>query len=245
MRLVVQNGSHYFLHILLIFYFYMFKMIDCCPYLLSRKVKGAIGMKKFIFLVVIAVLLTFRPSISLGKEEQTYEVIPDEAIRLRILANSNSEKDQQIKREIRDRVNAEITDWVLKLKDEDIETARDVIERNLVDIEEIVQRVLDEHGSNDTFEVTFGDVEFPAKVYGNQVYPAGEYEAVLVTIGEGEGENWWCVLFPPLCFLDFSNGTSVADTDHSLAAEGAKEKKVEVKFFLFEWIEKIIDFLFK
>ena len=70
-----------------------------------------------------------------------------------------------------------------------------------------MENTLKREGSKDSFQVKFSkNVKFPTKVYGNFIYPAGEYEAVLITIGEGEGANWWCVLFPPMCFLDFRAG---------------------------------------
>ncbi|MEH7280107.1 stage II sporulation protein R, partial [Bacillus toyonensis] len=71
------------------------------------------------------------------------------------------------------------------------------------------------------------NVKFPTKVYGNFIYPAGEYEAVLITIGKGEGANWWCVLFPPMCFLDFSSGTAVRKEEHVVKAESPEEDQVE------------------
>ncbi|MEA3321275.1 MAG: stage II sporulation protein R [Bacillota bacterium] len=135
-------------------------------------------------------------------------VIPDEAIRLRILANSDSEQDQELKRKIRDRVNEEITVWVEGLTS--MENAREVITGNMDQIEKIVEEVMAEEGVVQTYNVDFGRVEFPTKMYGKFIYPAGDYEAILITLGEGTGANWWCVLFPPLCFLDFSNGEATA-----------------------------------
>lgn len=175
-----------------------------------------------------------------------YQVIPDEAIRLRILANSDKEDDQELKRTIRDEVNKEITKWVKEI--DDIEEARQLIQNRLPKINAIVGRVLEEQGSSQDYNVNYGeDVKFPTKVYGSYVYPAGEYEAILITLGEGKGSNWWCVLFPPLCFLDFSNGTSVAEEgeveEQEKDAEPAEEKseeeadgeEVEYKFFFMDW----------
>ncbi|WP_031406640.1 stage II sporulation protein R [Geobacillus vulcani] len=133
--------------------------------------------------------------------------IPDEAIRLRILANSDAAEDQQLKRKVRDAVNAQINGWVAELTS--FEEAKRVIRSHLPDIEQTVARVLRNEQSDQTYKVEFGPVHFPTKVYGNYVYPAGTYEAVLITLGEGKGANWWCVLFPPLCFLDFSNSDAV------------------------------------
>jgi stage II sporulation protein R len=135
-------------------------------------------------------------------------VIPGEAIRLRILANSDFESDQNIKRKVRDAVNAQITLWVQDLTS--MEKARTVIKAKLPEIEAIATKVVREQGENQSVKVEFGQVQFPTKLYGQFLYPAGEYQAVLITLGSGEGANWWCVLYPPLCFLDFSNGVAVS-----------------------------------
>ncbi|MEH7128660.1 stage II sporulation protein R [Neobacillus drentensis] len=136
-------------------------------------------------------------------------VIPGEAIRLRILANSDFEEDQAIKRKVRDAVNAQITLWVQDLTS--MEKARTVIKAKLPEIQAISEQVVREQGSNQSVNVEFGKVQFPTKLYGQFLYPAGEYQAILITLGSGEGANWWCVLYPPLCFLDFSNGVAVSD----------------------------------
>ncbi|MFP8643963.1 stage II sporulation protein R [Priestia aryabhattai] len=149
-------------------------------------------------------------------------VIPDEAIRLRILANSDGEKDQYVKRLIRDRVNEQITEWVKDLTS--VTVARKTIKENLPTLEIIAKEVLKEEGVNESVHVKFGKVEFPTKLYGQFLYPAGEYEAVLITLGKGEGANWWCVLFPPLCFLDFSNGEAVKAPELSEEPKAEKEK---------------------
>ncbi|NHC38524.1 stage II sporulation protein R [Bacillus sp. MM2020_1] len=136
-------------------------------------------------------------------------VIPGEAIRLRILANSDFEEDQAIKRKVRDAVNAQITLWVQDLTS--MEKARTVIKAKLPEIQAISEQVVREQGSDQSVNVEFGKVQFPTKLYGQFLYPAGEYQAILITLGSGEGANWWCVLYPPLCFLDFSNGVAVSD----------------------------------
>lgn len=136
-------------------------------------------------------------------------VIPKEAIRLRILANSDLESDQALKRMVRDEVNKNITQWVQELTS--INEARSILQAKLPEIQEIAKEVVKREGSNQSVNVEFGKVQFPTKLYGQFLYPAGEYEAILITLGEGKGANWWCVLFPPLCFLDFSNGVAVSD----------------------------------
>src|SRR5699024_112510 len=95
-----------------------------------------------------------------------------------------------------------------------------MIHDHVPEIEEIVQETLKTAEASDIFEVEYdSNVSFPTKIYDNFVYPAGEYEAVLISIGEAQGANWWCVLFPPLCFLDFSNGATVEEAQDTETEE--------------------------
>src|SRR5690606_7541926 len=103
--------------------------------------------------------------------------IPEEAIRLRILANSDRGEDQEVKRAIRDAVNEEITVWVQDLTS--LEDARTIITSRLDKIEKIVENELLARNLNDSFKVEFGDVQFPTKLYGQFLYPAGLYEGIL------------------------------------------------------------------
>lgn len=166
----------------------------------------------FVLIVIGANLFSY-----FGREyvrASEFKVIPDEAIRLRILANSDSETDQALKRIVRDRVNANITEWVKDLRS--IEEGRRVMKESIDKIEKIVESTLRDEGIEQSFTVQYNEqVAFPTKMYGQFVYPAGNYEAILITLGEAKGANWWCVLFPPLCFLDFSNGEAVPSVEAS------------------------------
>ncbi|MDV7765370.1 stage II sporulation protein R [Peribacillus sp. CSMR9] len=162
-----------------------------------------------LILTIGTIVSIYMPKAEMVGAEETM-VIPDEAIRLRILANSDTEEDQSVKRLIRDEVNKDITKWVEELTS--LDDARDVITSHLPDIQATAEAVIKEHGLEQSVKVDFGQAEFPTKLYGQYLYPAGDYEAVIITLGEGEGANWWCVLFPPLCFLDFSNGTAVSQS---------------------------------
>ncbi|MFJ7752790.1 stage II sporulation protein R [Peribacillus muralis] len=162
-----------------------------------------------LILTIGTIVSIYMPKAEVAGAEET-KVIPDEAIRLRILANSDEEKDQAVKRLIRDEVNKDITKWVQELTS--LDEAREVITSHLPDIQAKAEAVVKENGLEQSVKVDFGQAEFPTKLYGQYLYPAGEYEAVIITLGEGEGANWWCVLFPPLCFLDFSNGTAVSQS---------------------------------
>lgn len=164
-------------------------------------------------------------------------VIPDEAIRLRILANSDKEKDQAVKREIRDAVNEEINGWVAELTS--LEEARELMISRLDVIEEIANQKLNEANIDNTVQVDFNEAQFPTKLYGQYLYPAGTYEAIVITIGEGKGANWWCVLFPPLCFLDFSNSLAVSEGVEETVEEEKTESSTEEETEVPEKQEKV------
>ncbi|MCW4653523.1 stage II sporulation protein R [Bacillus sp. AS_5] len=187
-------------------------------------------MKKQVIAYLLILLIGAQLLVQFGymkADAKGPSVIPKEAVRLRILANSDSDKDQALKRKVRDEVKAQIDGWVADLTS--FEEARKVIKSHIPEIEKTVENTLKREGSKDSFQVKFSkNVKFPTKVYGNFIYPAGEYEAVLITIGEGEGANWWCVLFPPMCFLDFSSGTAVRKEEHVVKAESPEEEQVQL-----------------
>ncbi|AEA19021.1 MULTISPECIES: stage II sporulation protein R [Bacillus] len=186
-------------------------------------------MKKQVIAYLLILLIGAQLLVQFGymkADAKGPSVIPKEAVRLRILANSDSDKDQALKRKVRDEVKVQIDGWVADLTS--FEEARKVIQSHIPEIEKTVENTLKREGSKESFQVKFSkNVKFPTKVYGNFIYPAGEYEAVLITIGEGEGANWWCVLFPPMCFLDFSSGTAVRKEEHVVKAESPEEEQVK------------------
>ncbi|MBB5174090.1 stage II sporulation protein R [Texcoconibacillus texcoconensis] len=158
------------------------------------------------------------------------EVIPEDAVRLRILANSNQALDQEVKRTVRDEVNQHVTEWLQGIGDPDV--AEQKIEEGIGLLEDIVGETLEKADLNDDYEVRFDEAQFPTKVYGGNVYSAGVYDAIVIEIGDGLGDNWWCVLFPPLCFLDFSNGDAVFDEEGEQAStEQSEQEETEVRFF--------------
>lgn len=142
--------------------------------------------------------------------------IPQESIRLRILANSDSVQDQALKRQVRDAIVEQMNGWVSGPTT--LEEARVIVRERLPELEAVVGEQIRRYGYTYAYQVELGVVPFPAKLYGGKAYPAGDYEAVRVTIGAGEGQNWWCVLFPPLCFVDLAKGEAVAKKDQPKAA---------------------------
>ncbi|MGN8771471.1 stage II sporulation protein R [Paenibacillus barengoltzii] len=180
--------------------------------------------------------------------------IPQESIRLRILANSDGAADQLVKRRVRDAVVEQMNGWVAQLDNpRSLEEARRIIREHLPAIEEQVGQTLKQYGKNYDYQVELGTVPFPTKMYGGAVYPAGDYEALRVTLGEGKGKNWWCVLFPPLCFIDAGSGDALAKDAGAVTTATAKAsadgsagdavqvepQETEVRFFLWDMLVKL------
>ena len=169
--------------------------------------------------IIIILLITIIPIKVLATKEKEI-IIPDEAIRFRVIANSNSINDQNNKIIVRNNVQSKL---LKLLKDtENIETARGTLIENKDEIDKIVKDTLKEYNISDKYEIKYGKNYFPEKKYKGTIYPNGEYESLVITLGQGNGDNWWCVLFPPLCLL---------------VAEESTEK-VEYKFFIKELIDK-------
>jgi stage II sporulation protein R len=179
------------------------------------------SFKHFFYLVFAILVLLASWEATRGNAALAASDIPQEAIRLRILANSDSPSDQWIKRQVRDAVIAEMQTWVSNPNS--IEEARGQIRAHLPEIRDLIAQVLTHHGYHYTYAAELGTVPFPTKMYGDKVYPAGNYEALRITLGEGKGQNWWCVLFPPLCFVDSVSGEAVASAAVANDAKKAKE----------------------
>lgn len=121
-----------------------------------------------------------------------------DCIRLHVIANSDSEEDQAVKLKVRDAVLKAAGELI------SVETAaeaRGEIMRSGGALAEAAERTLRENGMDYGASLYLGRFDFPDRTYGNELYPAGRYEALRVVLGEGAGQNWWCVVFPPLCLV--------------------------------------------
>lgn len=134
-------------------------------------------------------------------------IIPDEAIRLRVIPNSNSEYDQNIKTKVKNNLQQNMTK--LLKNSESIDEARQIINENLSIIDNDIKKLLDSEKYPLGYKINFGYNYFPKKEFKGVVYDEGYYESVVVTLGEGRGDNWWCVLFPPLCLMEASESDDV------------------------------------
>ena len=159
-------------------------------------------MKKTLFLLLGIILFYMFIGDTFSKV-----VIPEEAIRIRIIANSDSVYDQYIKKEVKNNLEPEIYELLKNSKT--IEESRSIINNNLDKIDKNVYNTLHLLNSNTKYKVNFGLNYFPSKEYKGVTYNEGYYESLVVTLGEGKGENFWCVLFPPLCLLEAEESTEV------------------------------------
>lgn len=144
-------------------------------------------------------------------------------IRLHVIANSNSLKDQYIKRMVRDETMKYIARYP--------EARLNLVKNNLVGIENYIKNILRREGVNYQVNVEYGKFYFPKRTYNDMTLPSGEYKALKIILGKGEGANWWCVLLPPVCIKDVDNRSSSKDFVF-------KKKNIEFKFKLLEIIKE-------
>lgn len=137
------------------------------------------------------------------------ELSSEDFIRLHVVAQSNSEEDQQLKLQVRDSVIEYINSEIMNASASDasnaavsMEDAQSFITENLDEIENAAQQTVNDAGLNCTVKAEYGETWIPEKQYGNIIFPSGSYMALRILIGEAKGKNWWCVLYPPLCLID-------------------------------------------
>lgn len=155
-------------------------------------------MKK---IVIVLTLITAFLIYNEVKEDTV--IIPDTAIRLRVIPNSNSAIDQNIKSKVKDYLE-ENTYELLRNKT-DIDEARTLIQESIPNLEENIKKIFAENNYNMDYSINYGYNYFPKKEYRGITYEEGYYESIVISIGKAEGDNWWCVLFPNLCLVDLEN----------------------------------------
>lgn len=163
-------------------------------------------MKKVIMLIIMCITLY----VIIGNVVAKSDIIPEEAIRIRIIANSNSDYDQEIKKKVKEQVEADMYNLLKDSKT--IEEVRNKINSNVEKEKENISTVLKKENYQLPFEINFGYNYFPKKEFKGITYKEGYYESLVVTLGKGLGDNWWCVLFPPLCMIEAEDSTDVEYT---------------------------------
>lgn len=182
--------------------------------------------------------LIFTISFSLMGFNYECEQISKSVLRLHVLANSDSEEDQNLKLAVRDKIiesSAHILD-----DSNDLENAEETVGKRLKFFEGIAQQVIYEHGYDYIAKAELLNMHFNTRHYENITLPAGNYDALRITIGEGKGKNWWCVMFPPMCLPAAEKSKELAqvlDEDQLEIVEGGS--KYEIKFKFIEFIRGI------
>lgn len=160
-----------------------------------------------------------------------------EVLRLHIPANSDCEEDQSVKLELRDFLLAE---YGKELTDcEDLSAAEERVRALLPEIKRRCTEFLRERGFDYGAKAELTDMYFTTREYDRLILPAGEYTALRVTLGSGEGHNWWCVIFPQLCLPAVSEPTETDDNAEKVLESFGKPQKITVKFAVYEWFQSM------
>lgn len=148
--------------------------------------------------------------------------ISESVFRLHVIANSDSKEDQDLKYKVRDSLLEYMNNICKDCSSK--EEAISLVEKNKENFKKIAEDTIKSEGYSYTVNINIGNFEFPTKTYGDISLPAGFYDALRVEIGEAKGQNWWCVMFPPLCFVDISSGI-VPDQSKETMEENLSEEE--------------------
>lgn len=179
-------------------------------------------MKLKHILAILVLFIIFITTTIITYSTKVFADLENNIFRLHILANSDSEEDQALKLKVRDG----ILDYMNEIN-KDSNSKSDTIENienHLDEIKDICEKILKDNGSDYSVSLEIGNFYFPTKYYGNISLPAGNYDALRIKIGEAKGQNWWCSLFPPLCFIDISSGY-LSDEDSKILEENLTEEE--------------------
>ncbi|WP_294374898.1 stage II sporulation protein R [uncultured Clostridium sp.] len=176
-----------------------------------------------------------------------YNEVKNSLIRFHVIANSDNDEDQQLKLKVKNKVIEYLYPYLNK--SESLENSRNILNDKMEDVKTIAENVIKEEGYDYSVNIQLSRENFPDKSYGNIVLPQGNYEAFRILIGNAEGKNWWCVMFPPLCFVDESK----AEVEYDKVEENIKNKQnkneenleessdnVQVKFKIVEVIQDLL-----
>lgn len=205
-------------------------------------------MKKNLKMVIILTFLLFLYSsiCAISYAQNISTDIANSVFRLHVIANSDSEEDQNLKYNVRDNLLNYMNSICKDCKSK--QEAISIVEKNKDTFEQIASDTIKEEGYSYSVKINIGNFEFPTKNYGDISLPAGYYDALRVEIGEAKGQNWWCVMFPPLCFVDISSGVvpddskelmenSLSEEEFALVSEQS-DNEIQFKFKLLEFFNE-------
>ena len=202
-------------------------------------------IKRFFVVLIVFAFFVFVSAISYVNAVS--EDIADSVFRLHVIANSDSKEDQDLKYKVRDAVLEYMNNISAECssKEEVIKLAYE----HQNDFISVAEKVIKENGFDYNVKIEIGNFEFPTKYYGDISLPAGFYDALKIEIGEAKGQNWWCVMFPPLCFVDVTSGVvpdeskqimqnNLSDEEYSLISDN-ESSDIKFKFSLIEFFNNI------
>lgn len=201
-------------------------------------------MKKLVKRLFFCLALT--SMVWLGTLAADRQILSDALIRLHVVANSDTEEDQRIKLQVRDAITDSIRDALSQVASR--EEAYAYLKENLPKLQKLANEVLEQAGVEPSAVVTLCKETFDTRIYDTFVLPAGVYDALRITIGEGAGKNWWCVAFPGLCegatTVQFTEDAVEAGLSRQLAGTLAGETEYEIRFFLLDAMGRLENILF-
>ena len=202
-------------------------------------------IKRFFIVLVLFSIFVFASALSYVNAVS--EDISESVFRLHVIANSDSQEDQNLKYKVRDKILEYMNEISIDCssKEEVIALAKENQEK----FQDIAKKVIKENGYDYDVNVSIGNYEFPTKNYGDISLPAGNYDALRIEIGDAVGQNWWCVMFPPLCFVDVTSGVvpdesketikeNLNDEEYNLISDTASPS-IKFKFSLIEFFKGI------
>ena len=201
----------------------------------NSKVKMVIILSFLLFLYTTICAFSYAQNISTD--------ISNSVFRLHVIANSDSKEDQNLKYKVRDNLLKHMKELCCDCKNKD--EAIKIVKEHLEEFKQIALQTINDNGYSYNININIGNFEFPTKEYGDISLPAGFYDALKVEIGEAKGQNWWCVMFPPLCFIDVTSGVVPEESKKQLENYLSEEEfalvsedsdiKIQFKFKILEF----------
>lgn len=171
--------------------------------------------KKIIFVsVILGVIFTSIVTYTATYSEEVRKGIADRVLRFHVIANSDCDYDQRLKLSVRDEVLNTYREELKKCGN--VMETKEFFNKNINDVKALAEKVVRREGYDYEVNAFIGKSVFPTKKYGDVAFPAGEYDALKIEIGEAKGRNWWCVMFPPLCFVDVSHNKISEESKNEL-----------------------------
>lgn len=199
-------------------------------------------MRKILIFVMILMILCYGAGLV-----RDLESLHEGIIRLHVVGASDAEADQNVKLLVRDAVNAYLETELADVQT--VEEANEVIRNDLPELKAVAEQVLREQGFSDTIQVSLEREAFPLREYDTFTLPSGVYRSLRIRIGEAEGRNWWCVVFPSLCLSaageDLRDTAAGAGFSDSLTNTLTGEEEYEIRFFLLDWLGQVQNLWFE